>query len=145
MLTVKGIYKDGHVELNELVAINGPHPVLVTFLEGEEPVSSDDHAPEYREALEGIIGIYAEMTPEQQRLFDEALHRVRQYAAQGNRVALNTISCYEIRRGLKHAGATTLAIKSLLPHASPPIFTDLNPQRMVNAMTAFCTCRRFSA
>ncbi len=75
MLTVKGIYKDGHVELNEPVAINEPHPVLVTFLEEEEPVSGDDNMQEYREALEGIIGIYNEMTPEQQRLFDEALQR----------------------------------------------------------------------
>jgi hypothetical protein len=77
MLTVKGTYKDGHVELEEPVTIREPHPVLVTFLEGarEEPVNGAAEMQEYREALEGVIGLYDEMTPEQQRLFDEALQR----------------------------------------------------------------------
>lgn len=59
------------------------------------------------------------------------VHRARQYAAQGNRVALNTISCYEIMRGLKHAGATTLMIKfERLLKVSPVFSLDLAAARI---------------
>jgi hypothetical protein len=33
MLTVKGTYKDGRVELDVPITISEPRPVLVTFLE----------------------------------------------------------------------------------------------------------------
>jgi hypothetical protein len=69
---VRGIYKEGQVHLLEPVDISGPCPVSVIFeteLTGEHEVSPT------AAALEGIVGLLNDLTPEQRQLFDEAVQR----------------------------------------------------------------------
>ena len=70
MLTVKGIYENGQVRLLEPVAVSEPCKVQVTFVEADEP--EQGLTPAQRSAL-AIIGLYNEMSPEQQQRFDEAM------------------------------------------------------------------------
>ena len=70
MLTVKGVYENGQVRLLEPVAVPEPCKVQVTFVQADEP--GQGLSPAQRSAL-AIIGLYNEMSSEQQHRFDEAM------------------------------------------------------------------------
>jgi hypothetical protein len=72
VLKVKGIYRNGVVELLEPVEAPEQAAVEVTFL--DEPSESPELTEAQKAAL-GIIGLLEGLTPEQQRLFDEAIQR----------------------------------------------------------------------
>jgi tRNA(fMet)-specific endonuclease VapC len=62
---------------------------------------------------------------------EPVVRRARALATQGERVALNVISCYEVMRGLKHAGATTLMERlERLLKTSPMYTLDLPAARI---------------
>jgi len=69
----RGIYKEGQVHLLEPVDISGPCPVSVIF---EELTDVEHEVSPTAAALEGIVGLLNDLTPEQRQLFDEAVeHR----------------------------------------------------------------------
>jgi hypothetical protein len=72
VLKVKGIYRNGVVELLEPVEAPEQAIVEVTFL--DKPPESQELSEAQKAALD-IIGLLEDLTPEQQRLFDEALQR----------------------------------------------------------------------
>ena len=68
---VRGIYKEGQVHLLEPVDISGPCPVSVIF---ETELTDLEHeVSPTAAALEGIVGLLNDLTPEQRQLFDEAV------------------------------------------------------------------------
>ncbi len=76
MLTLKGIYEHGVVRLLEPVPAETREPieVLVTF--EVAPKSQPDPAdPEALKAVEGIIGLLNDLSPEQMAEFDDAIKR----------------------------------------------------------------------
>jgi len=73
MLAVKGVYKDGRINLLEPVNVAGPRLVTVTFLD-EAPIQAPGNH-ESLKALEGIVGLLRDMTPEEEKRFDEAIKR----------------------------------------------------------------------
>ncbi|MBI3763031.1 MAG: hypothetical protein HY260_14375 [Chloroflexi bacterium] len=76
MLVVKGIYERGLVRLLEPLPADTPEPleVTVTFA---EPTNGHTVAvdPVTLAALEGIIGLLNDLTPEELNKFDEAVQR----------------------------------------------------------------------
>ena len=74
MLTLKGIYEHGVVRLLDPVPAETPEPaeVLVTFDGSPQPQPVD---PEALQALEGIIGLLNDLTPEELERYDEAVKR----------------------------------------------------------------------
>jgi predicted DNA-binding antitoxin AbrB/MazE fold protein len=70
MLTVRGIYENGHIRLLEPVTIPEPCPVQVTFV--QEAETEQELTPAQQSAL-AVIGLYNEMSAEQQQSFDEAM------------------------------------------------------------------------
>jgi hypothetical protein len=72
MLKVKGIYRNGVVELLEPVEAPEQAIVEVTFM--DEPSETRELTEAQKAALD-IIGLLEDLTPEQQRLFDEATER----------------------------------------------------------------------
>jgi len=73
MLAVKGVYKDGQINLLEQVNVAGPRLVTVTFLDEALVQAPGNH--ESLEALEGIVGLLRDLTPEEEKRFDEAIKR----------------------------------------------------------------------
>ncbi|MBC8448522.1 MAG: hypothetical protein H8D78_12310 [Chloroflexi bacterium] len=73
MLAVRGIYKDGQINLLEPVSLTGPRLVTITFLD-EAPIQSPVNH-EGLEALEGIVGLLRDLTPKEEERFDEAIER----------------------------------------------------------------------
>ena len=74
---VRGIYKQGQVHLLEPVEISGPCPVSVIF--ETELVDVECKSPQAATALEGIVGLLNDLTPEQRQLFDKAVQRQRPF------------------------------------------------------------------
>jgi hypothetical protein len=72
MLKVKGVYRNGVVELLEPVEAPEQAIVEVTFM--DEPSDTQELTEAQKAALD-IIGLLEDLTPEQQRLFDEATER----------------------------------------------------------------------
>jgi hypothetical protein len=72
LLKVKGIYRNGIIELLEPVEVPEHTTVEVTF--PDEPPESQELSEAQKAALD-IIGLLEDLTPEQQRLFDEATQR----------------------------------------------------------------------
>jgi hypothetical protein len=69
----RGIYREGQVHLLEPVDIPGPCPVSVIF---ETELTDLEHeVSPTAAALEGIVGLLNDLTPEQRQLFDEAVRR----------------------------------------------------------------------
>ena len=74
---VRGIYKEGQVHLLEPVDISGPCPVSVVF---ETELADVEHEIQQTiAALEGIVGLLNDLTPEQRQLFDKAVQRQRPF------------------------------------------------------------------
>jgi len=73
MLAVKGVYKNGQINLLEPVKVIGPRLVMVTFLDEAPGQTATDR--ESLEALEGIVGLLRDLTPEEEKRFDEAIER----------------------------------------------------------------------
>lgn len=73
MLAVRGVYKDGQINLLEPVNVTGHRLVTITFLD-EAPVQAPVHH-ESLEALEGIVGLLRDLTLEEEKRFDEAIKR----------------------------------------------------------------------
>ncbi len=81
MLTVKGVYENGQVRLLKPINIDGPVEVQVSFPETGTPTQAslwslyggDKARQKALQALEGVIGLLDDLTPEQQRMFDEAV------------------------------------------------------------------------
>jgi hypothetical protein len=70
---VRGIYKEGQVHLLEPVDISGPCPVSVVF---ETELADVEHEIQQTiAALEGIVGLLNDLTPEQRQLFDKPVQR----------------------------------------------------------------------
>ena len=76
-LHARGIYKEGQVHLLDSVDISGPCLVRVIFETELEGVERE--TPQLAAALEGIVGLLNDLTPEQQQLFDEAIQRQRPF------------------------------------------------------------------
>jgi predicted DNA-binding antitoxin AbrB/MazE fold protein len=70
MLTVRGIYENGQIRLLEPVTVPEPCKVPVTFVEVDE--QKQELTAAQQSAL-AVIGLYNEMSPEQQQCFDEAM------------------------------------------------------------------------
>ncbi len=88
MLTVKGVYENGQVRLLRPVDVRGPVEVEVTFPaetnESERtslwPLYGGEKArQEALEAFERIVGLLDDLTPSQQRMFEEAVARRRPF------------------------------------------------------------------
>ena len=77
MLVVRGIYDGQVVRLLEPIQVKAPHRVTVTFL---EPLGED--TPTTREEnLEQFIGMWADFTPEEGRVFQTVLEERSGYFA----------------------------------------------------------------
>ncbi len=63
--------------LLEPVDISGPCPVSVIF--ETELAGIEREVPQTATALEGIVGLLNDLTPEQRQLFDEAMQRQRPF------------------------------------------------------------------
>ncbi len=70
MLTVRGIYENGRIRLLEPVTVSEPCKVQVTFVQADE--QKQELTAAQQSAL-AVIGLYNEMSPEQQQRFDEAM------------------------------------------------------------------------
>jgi predicted DNA-binding antitoxin AbrB/MazE fold protein len=69
MISVQGIYENGVIRLLEPVSVSKPCKVKVIFTE------TPPEPTEAQEAAIAILGLTEGLTPEEQRLFDEALQR----------------------------------------------------------------------
>ena len=77
MLVVHGIYDGQVVRLLEPIQVESPYRVTVTFLEpigGDEPTTGED-------SLEQFIGMWADFTPEEDRVFQAILEERASYFA----------------------------------------------------------------
>ncbi|NCO39432.1 MAG: hypothetical protein COZ06_01655 [Armatimonadetes bacterium CG_4_10_14_3_um_filter_66_18] len=75
MRAVKAVYEDGNVSLREPVSLKGRHEVTVLIPEPRE----DGIA-----ATMACAGMLNDLTPEQQRKFDEALSRKVWFSGRGD-------------------------------------------------------------
>jgi hypothetical protein len=77
MLVVHGIYDGKVVRLLEPIQVENPCRVVVTFLEpleGDTPTAGEDN-------LERFIGMWADFTPEEDRVFQAILEERASYFA----------------------------------------------------------------